>query len=454
MLKLGSLFDGAGGFPLAGEMAGITPLWASEIEPFAIRVTSRRFPKMKHLGNIIEINGAEIEPVDVITFGSPCQDLSTAKGKRKGLDGKRSGLFSEAIRIIKEMRDETNGKYPNFIVWENVPGAFSSNKSEDFRKVLEEICKIKDAEVFIPRPHKRKWTNAGEIVGAGYSVAWRTLDAQFWGVPQRRKRVFLVADFGGECAGKIQFERESLCGNTSESKGAQEGIAGALRNYLKTASGFNGHKSVSADICYREEICPCIEANMPPNVLVSNSYGVDCRNYVAYSELYPTLQAKENGGQRLNYSGAVLQHSCVGAQPYVIGNGQLCGLSLGEKSRALDCMHDQQLVIIPQTDAEYVVRRLTPLECCRLQGFPDYWVKDLETSEPTEEDIETWRDVFETHRKATAPSKKPKTRNQIIKWLKNPQSDSVEYKMWGNSIAIPCAYTILAGIADELRKNQ
>ena len=142
-LTLGSLFDGSGGFPLGGTLAGITPIWASEIEPFPVRVTTVRFPNMKHYGDISKLKGSEVEPVDIITFGSPCQDMSMA-GKRDGLDGSRSSLFYEAIRIIKEMREATDGKYPRYIVWENVPGAFSSNKGEDFKAVLTEICKIKD----------------------------------------------------------------------------------------------------------------------------------------------------------------------------------------------------------------------------------------------------------------------------------------------------------------------
>ena len=189
-MKLGSLFDGSGGFPLAGAICGIEPVWASEIEPFPIRVTTKRFPNVKHLGSVTDINGAEIEPVDIITFGSPCQDLSVA-GKRAGLhDGERSSLFFEAIRIIKEMRenDRAAGRAdvdcrPRYIVWENVYGAYSSNGGEDFRCVLEEICKVADPEVSIPRPDKGKWQPAGLILGNGHSVAWRTFDAQYWGVP-------------------------------------------------------------------------------------------------------------------------------------------------------------------------------------------------------------------------------------------------------------------------------
>uniref|UniRef100_UPI00307CA8FA DNA cytosine methyltransferase n=1 Tax=Hominilimicola sp. TaxID=3073571 RepID=UPI00307CA8FA len=152
-LTLGSLFDGSGGFPLAGMMAGITPIWASEIEPFPIRVTTKRIPQMKHYGDISKMNGGKIEPVDIITFGSPCQNLSLA-GKREGLNGEKSSMFFEAIRVIKEMRENTNGEYPRWIVWENVPGAMSSSKGQDFRTVLEEICKIKDETVHIPMPEK------------------------------------------------------------------------------------------------------------------------------------------------------------------------------------------------------------------------------------------------------------------------------------------------------------
>lgn len=159
--KLGSLFDGIAGFPLAAVRHGLMPVWASEIEPFPIAVSSKHFPDMKHLGDITKINGAEIEPVDVITFGSPCQDLSVA-GKRAGLDGARSGLFLEAIRIIREMREATNDKYPQFIVWENVPGAFSSNGGHDFQAVLSEISNTE-----IPMPDSGGWANAGMVRGGG-----------------------------------------------------------------------------------------------------------------------------------------------------------------------------------------------------------------------------------------------------------------------------------------------
>ena len=175
-LTLGSLFDGSGGFPLGGVLAGITPLWSSEIEPFAVRVTTKRLPQMEHYGDVSALNGAELPPVDIITFGSPCQDMSIA-GKRSGLDGARSSLFYEAVRIIKEMRCATNGKYPRYCVWENVPGAFSSNGGEDFRCVLESLCKIKDETVSVPQ--YEGWTTAGYIMAKDFSIAWRVLDAQY-----------------------------------------------------------------------------------------------------------------------------------------------------------------------------------------------------------------------------------------------------------------------------------
>ena len=157
-LTLGSLFDGSGGFPLGGIIAGIEPKWASEIEPFPIRVTTKRLPQVKHYGDVSQMDGGRIEPVDIITFGSPCQDMSIA-GKREGLEGSRSSLFYEAVRIVKEMRCATDGKYPRYIVWENVTGAFSSNGGADFQSVLKALCSVKSHKVDPARPEK--WPNAG-----------------------------------------------------------------------------------------------------------------------------------------------------------------------------------------------------------------------------------------------------------------------------------------------------
>ncbi len=276
-LKLGSLFDGIGGFPFAAMQWEIEPVWASEIEPWPIKVTRRHFPKMKHLGDITQINGAEIEPVDIITFGSPCTRLSVA-GRHDGFDitfkctGEKdnphevysktirainkyqykytdkcpfcgqelsetneSALFFHAIRIINEMRDATNDKYPRFAVWENVPGAYSSNNGQDFRAVLEEISQAE-----IPMPASGKWANAGMVRTERIDIAWRTLDAQYWGVPQRRKRIFLVADFTGQCAGEILFESEGLRGDIAESRKAREETAGAAGGGIKSTDYLTG----------------------------------------------------------------------------------------------------------------------------------------------------------------------------------------------------------------------
>ena len=208
-MTLGSLFDAAGTACLAAKLIGIKPIWSSEIEKFPLKVTKLRFPEVEQLGDITKINGAEITPVDIIVFGSPCQNLSVA-GNRQGLNGSESVLFLEAIRVIKEMRKKY-GK-PTYIVWENVPGAYTSNNGEDFRRVLEEICKVKDETVSIPRP-PRKWLNAGSIMGDDFSVSWRTYNAEYFGVAQTRKRIYLVADFGGYRAEKIQFKPESVSGN-------------------------------------------------------------------------------------------------------------------------------------------------------------------------------------------------------------------------------------------------
>ena len=185
---------------------------------------------MKHLGDITKIHGDKIEPVDCITFGSPCQDLSIA-GRRAGLAGERSGLFMEAVRIIKEMRSSTDGLYPTFAVWENVPGAFSSNGGEDFRAVLEELSRVEQPDASIPRPPKGgRWNKAGAIAGNGWSLAWRQLDAQYWGVPQRRKRIALVADFGGQRAAEILFERTGVSRNHDSCVKAWKEVAGLAAN--------------------------------------------------------------------------------------------------------------------------------------------------------------------------------------------------------------------------------
>ena len=571
-MTIGSLFDGSGGFPLAGCMCGMEPLWASEVEPYPIAVTKARFPKMKHLGDVQKINGAEIDPVDVITFGSPCQDMSIA-GKRAGLRHEengddrttRSGLFIEAIRIIREMRQATNGKYPAFAVWENVPGAFSSNGGADFKTVLEELASVAQGEhVSVPFPQKRRWLNAGEIVGDGFSIAWRVLDAQYWGVPQRRKRIYLVADFAGGRAGKILFERESGSGNPEPREEARQGAANyasggaggsdrveclnpwdsqTIRQYgingvcptlssncsggqnrqgicYEVSAFMGGQGSKAGGLGYAEEIAPTIKSvmsggNTVPDVVYAlqgngidraltagcngagwrqdvsytlntidrhsvvypevartltaehdsspcvdrgqNVVAIDCRNLNANIEISGTLQAKTNGGQSLNFQNPVVYSSGVFGSlsegvvyPHV--TGALCANSHPGGCTGQDAFNDMlPVVLMNKPSRKYIVRRLTPLECCRLQGFPDGWGDIPCLKNMTDADAEFWEDVRRTY--AVTMGKKYrqfKDKDALVKWYNKLHTDSAEYKMWGNGIALPCAVFVMQGIAECL----
>ena len=238
-LTLGSLFDGIGGFPYAASFYGIRPLWASEIVPECVSVTKKHFPDMEHVGDITKLHGGALPPVDIITFGSPCQDLSVASGKRLGLAGERSGLFLEAIRIIREMQEATNGEYPKFALWENVPGALSSSSRRDFKAVLEAFT---DAEV--PMPGSGRWANAGMVRGRGVDLAWCVYDAQYFGTAQRRRRIFLIADFRGERAGEILFVPKSLSGYFAAGGTPRQGPAAYAQSGAGTAgAGIDGYNA-------------------------------------------------------------------------------------------------------------------------------------------------------------------------------------------------------------------
>ena len=595
-LTLGSLFDGSGGFPLGGLLSGITPVWASEIEPFPIRVTTKRLPFMKHYGDVSRINGAEIEPVDIIPFGSPCQDMSIA-GRREGLGGSRSNLFYEAIRIVKEMRDATDGRYPTWLCWENVPGAFSSNGGDDFKAVLDAIRKLKDPEADTPRP--QKWPNAGLVLADNYSIAWRVLDAQHFGVAQRRKRIYLVADLAGQRAGKVLFESEGVSGYTPQGFRSWQGAARAFEEGARTSG--NGvtvlNDQGGSFMCVTEDVTSTLRARMgghPPVVMDAiavENYPIDSRAKLSEDNKVQTLTSRmgtggnnvplvmkirsgcegggkgpliqtdksatlgcnndqtvfvpaafgvcskdsnamksdnpmsgfyeadtsrtldanggnpscnqggiavvalEGNGSRPSHRGrgyseenigftlnAVEQHAVaygIDRASFNQGQNALFGITIEEELEApvvargpgavahpvfstskasyhLEASENLVNTLVasdykdPPTVSEdpyYVVRRLTPTECARLQGFPDWWCRGLETEKPAEEDLLFWRGVFEAYRKATAPDSKPKTDAQIIKWLKNPHSDSAEYKLWGNGVALPCVHFVLAGIA-------
>lgn len=239
-LTLGSLFDGIGGWLIAAKRYGIRPVWASEIEPFPIQVTKKWHPEVEHLGDVTKLDGGQLPPVDIICAGSPCQDLSVA-GNMKGLQGERSGLFRDAVRLFWQMRAATNGEKGRFFIWENVVGAMQSNRGHDFRAVLEEISKTK-----IPMPRSGRWAGAGMVRGKSCTIVWRIIDAQFWGVPQRRRRIFLVADFGahGERRPEVLFESEGLFWNPAKGRGKEQG---ASRETEKVAGG---------PVCIRER-CGC-----------------------------------------------------------------------------------------------------------------------------------------------------------------------------------------------------
>ena len=637
-LTLGSLFSGSGGFELAGILSGIQPVWNSEIEPFAIRVTTKRLPGVQHFGDVSSLSGHDLPPVDIITFGSPCQDMSVA-GKRAGLDAERSGLFHQAIRIIREMREETNGEKPRYCVWENVPGAFSSNGGADFKSVLEAVIGIKEPAAEVPAPGKNGWPYADVYVGDGWSVAYRLLDAQFWGVPQRRARIFLVADLGGEGAGDILFKSEGLSGYSAEGFEAwkratrdtesrageaggvclndqggermnvSEGVAGTLRAEdhghppAVMAAGFcTEHSSKSRSIGYEDETSPTLRAGVVPAAIALEHHPTDSRIGIDGGDAIQTLTGRmgtggnnvplimapegplvpytlkircgkegggkgvlvqedksatlatnndqtlfapaasgitaggkaypiEGNGQRPSHLGdgwndadamytlnATEQHGVaygidratynmgqnakfdisvrVELEPTIVAKGPgavaqpvysaskasffteaeedmantlvatdykdppiVNGCSYGfypqMKAEGMAVTEEVSGTLINGTNPgsqngvvgpEYIVRRLTPTECARLQGFPDWWCRGLGTEDPTEEDVAFWEEVFETHRRLVTKAKKPKTRNQIVKWLRDPHLDSAEYRLWGNGVALPCVWFVLAGI--------
>lgn len=388
-MTLGSLFDGIGGFPLAAVRHGVTPLWASEIEKFPIAVTKKRFPGMLHVGDITRLKGAELPPVNIITGGSPCQDLSVA-GKRAGLTGARSGLFMEQIRLIKEMRaaDEARNRsggtahavHPRYMCWENVPGAFSSAGGEDFRAVLEETLRIIDSAVSVPRPPNGRWESAGAVLGNEFSLAWRVLDARYWGVPQRRRRIFLVADFGGSSAPEILFEQDRLFGDSAAGENARQRTAapasggagnasnGMTPDRMMLSAGFSaGAASTAGGIGWQEECSPTLRGTGSGNMM-------------------PSVMATQQGGAEIGMGVCPAITAAAGTS----GNNQPVLFENHEEDR---------------TTLRKLIRRLTPLECERLQGYPDGW-----TDVPG-------------------------------------ASDSARYKALGNSVAVPCVEFVMRGIA-------
>ena len=561
------------------------------------------------------------------------QDLSIA-GKRTGLGGSRSGLFYEAVRIITEMRESTNGKYPRWAVWENVPGALSSQNGQDFRCVLESLIRIKDPAADVPLPESGRWLHAGEILGDGYSLAWRILDAaQGWGVAQRRKRIFAVLDLDGQCAGKVLFESEGLSGYTPPggearqraARGSQDS-AGAAGARVSAAGLCREHSADSRGIGYEKERAPTLRAGVVPGVAIdfnptdsririsedgvcqtlcsrmgtggnqvplalvapfckgTRPHSADEAQKWKAADIANTLNTFDCGEQRCNelvvkvYGISSDQsHAMLSANPHAGVYEALTSRTLDTSGSSPQCHQGGMLVVAPaespcyclqgsmigrkeengpqgdginrevaftldtsdrhavyamttgsftQVDQEkspplmardykdpplvgrdeqssepegaayamdracfsagqnaqysmnigrekvptltaqgpgavtapetgYIVRRLTPRECCRLQGYPDGWTEQLGTETPTDEEIRYWAGVFGEWYRASGKTAKAPGRNRIVKWLRDPRTDSAEYKAYGNSVCVYCVFFVLAGIvwAEETEED-
>jgi DNA (cytosine-5)-methyltransferase 1 len=420
---------------------------------------------MKHLGDITKIHGDKIEPVDCITFGSPCQGLSMA-GKRLGFDDNRSVLFLDAARIIKEMRTATNGMYPTFAVWENVPGAFSSNGGEDFRAVLEELSSVEQPDASIPRPSGRggRWSKSGAIAGNGWSLAWRQLDAQYWGVPQRRKRIALVADFGGQRASEILFERTSMSGNSCESIPAwktfartpEASVAGYDRMVESRNSVTGGAESEGTRRSGREGIGRVLESDhreTSTRCTEPAAYTLKIRSGCAgggkgalvqteKSATLSTLQdqtlfqpvvydARGNGDGKIvptitgDHENRITDYTAIAIERETFNEQSFSHYKESDKCSTLKAkagnIGNGSECLIAEKAIRWIVRRLTPVECERLQGYPDGWT-----------DIGEWADS---------------------KGKKHKYADSPRYKALGNSIALPQWFWIAQKMKPYLSTN-
>ena len=488
-MKMMSLFDGSGGFPLAAAICGIEPVYASEVEPYPIAVTRSRFPKMIHIGDVGKVHGRELEPVDVITFGSPCQDMSIA-GKRAGIkntaagdeETTRSGLFLEAVRIIREMREATNGRYPAFAVWENVPGAFSSNKGEDFRIVLQELVWIVEPEAVVPEVPKGGWNYFDLWMGDKWSLAYRTVDAQYWGVPQRRRRIYLVLDLRGQRAGKVLFEPESLRGYPAPRREERKATSANAERCIDVYDGNclapwenQARRIYSADgifptLSSREKagqngqaVCvKCFDARGNGNGNTVSTLTGDHQNRVTDYTTVVCIQGNcIDRSDTAGCNGAGWKKDCCytlntidrPAAAYAMqgfGDCKESNVSSSLKSRDYK---DNTDLIAQRVEYRYIVRRLTPTECARLQGFPDWWGHPDRKDDFTEDEYRFWLNIRNTHAVINGRSKKQYTKEQMLSWYNKLHTDSSEYKMWGNGIALPNALYVMIGIRKELEKE-
>lgn len=394
-ITLGSLFDGIGGFPYAASFYGICTLWASEVMPDCVSVTRRHFPDMEHMGDITCLRGGKLPPVDIITFGSPCQGLSIA-GQRRGLADGRSGLFKEAVRIIDEMREATDGRYPKFALWENVPGAFSSAGGRDFRAVLEALTAGE-----VPMPCSGKWANAGMVRGGAADLAWCVYDAQYFGTAQRRRRVFLVTDFRGRSAGEILFVPKSLREYFEAGGTPRQGVSAFGGDDPEKAGGRDNGGLTGNGMPDKEVYC--IAGNTIGRKPGNGGHGIGCqreRSYTLTTADRHVVAIPENGQKMAGRGKAAILNDQGGSYLAV------------EHSGLSPTLRGQPHGNLPVVAFDGMARRLTPLECERLQGFPDGWTRYRHDG----------REIGDTRR----------------------------YEMLGNSIAVPCAAYIMQGMRQVL----
>lgn len=354
----------------------------------------------------------------------------------------RSGLFLEAIRIIKEMREATNGVYLRYAIWENVPGAFSSNRGEDFRTVLEEFIRVKEKDAVMPDVPKAGWPYADCYSGNGWSLAYRVFDAQYWGVPQRRRRIYLVADFRGQRAGEILLKPEGLRRNSAQSGTHGQETARCAKNSVGTAIGGVDR--------YNQSFLPGLAQTLRA------SGGGDCTPTVLAPVAVYCHQG--NGIDRADTAG------CNGKgwkedTSYTLNTIDKPAVVCAQKSYT-EFKDESTLSTLKATGGSYgggsenivvknyIVRRLTPTECARLQGFPSWWGIVNPVENLTDEDYAFWLDVRNTYAEINGKATKEYTREQMLAWYNKLHSDSAEYKMWGNGIALPNALYVMQGIAE------
>lgn len=452
-LTLGSLFDGSGGFPLGGLISGIAPVWASEIEPFPIMVTKKRLPFMKHYGDVSLMDGGEVEPVDIITFGSPCQDMSIA-GKREGLGGNRSGLFYEAVRIVKEMRVKTIGY------------------EEETSPTL--CAGVVPATVYENHGQDTRYTgpiDTAPTVSATYGTGGN--NQPFVVETPKTLKIRSGCEGGGKGA-LIQDDKSATLGTHNDQTLFQPkvyGICSKDSNAMKSANPHSGFYEATTSrtldgkggnpSCNQGGIV-VVEGNGSRPSHHGDGYKEDDVMYTLnateeHAVAYGIDRAAFNQGQNAKFGFAVeteVEPTIVAKGPGAVAEPTYFSSRTSFFTEATEELASTLMatdykdppLINDKDEAEYIVRRLTPTECARLQGFPDWWCADLCEENPTDDEIAFWRDVFETHRKVVTHAKKPKTDKQIRKWLTNPYSDSAAYKLWGNGVALPCVHFVLAGI--------